>query len=254
MLNRVLAHSIQKIFRATPIHWLRRDPNAWICRNLPRRMIRLGTPEKEDAIARAAATTHELGPQTLWEGYKAVENYKFEVRDATRLPNQVRIDRELGQLMSHIVVTRKPRVVVEFGAAFGVSGMYWLAGLERIRSGVLLTFEPNTSWAAVARSNMAQISQRFDLTVGTFEANIAGKLADGASIDIAFIDAIHTSEFVFRQFELIVEHAASGAVILIDDIAFSPDMASCWTQLAHDPRARASAVVAHRLGIIELQR
>ena len=101
----------------------------------------------------------------------------------------------MGRFFSWLVTNRRPSVIVEFGTAFGVSGMYWLFGLESNGGGTLLTFEPNDVWARIAEANLVAIGRRFELTVGTFEENIDRNLSPGERIDIAFIDAIHTSEF-----------------------------------------------------------
>ena len=83
--------------------------------------------------------------------------------------------------------------MVEFGTAFGVSGMYWLSGLESNNFGELLTFDPNEVWAEIARKNLSGISNRFQLVNGTFEDNIDAYLGSDRQIDMAFIDVIHTS-------------------------------------------------------------
>ncbi len=143
--------------------------------------------------------------------------------------------------------------MVEFGTAFGTSGMYWLSGLESVRCGKLFTFEPNREWASIARENLRAISSRFELTEGTFEDNAQAKLGDGPSIDIAFIDAIHTSAFVLPQFELVLQHLKSGGLVLFDDIDFSDDMADCWRRVAQGSGATASVAVAGHVGLLEVK-
>jgi predicted O-methyltransferase YrrM len=49
-----------------------------------------------------------------------------------------------GDASLHLATALKPRLVVEVGTAFGVSGMYWLLGLRG--SGRLVTFDPNNVW------------------------------------------------------------------------------------------------------------
>jgi predicted O-methyltransferase YrrM len=144
-------------------------------------------------------------------------------------------------------------VIVEFGTAFGVSGMYWLSGLQMNAFGRLLTFEPNEVWARIAGENLSVVSSRFELTVGTFEENIDRVLRPGESIDLAFIDAIHTSEFVRPQFEAVVARLAAGGLVLLDDIDFSRDMRSCWDGIREDDRVAASVEV-ERVGVVELRR
>ena len=74
---------------------------------------------------------------------------------------------------------------------------------------------------------------------------------EGETIDIAFVDAIHTSEFVTPQVELLITLLAPGGLIVLDDISFSDDMCQCWNRWAHDPRVAASVAVGNRVGILE---
>ncbi|HYI23275.1 MAG TPA: class I SAM-dependent methyltransferase [Candidatus Limnocylindrales bacterium] len=207
-------------------------------------------------IQRRARMSYLLGEQPLWHGYAdaRLDPYPLETgRDATRTPLQVSTPDQIGRLFTQVTVERKPHLVVEVGTAFGVSGMYWLAGLEFNGSGHLLTFEPNDAWAETALANLAAIGSRFELVTGTFEDNLAAVDAQGATIDIAFIDAIHTRAIVMSQFELVRSRSAPGALIFFDDIDFSDDMHACWTSLASDAQFAAAAEIG-RVGLLELRR
>ena len=136
--------------------------------------------------------------------------------------------------------------------AFGVSGMYWLSGLEGNNFGELLSFDPNEVWAEIAKKNLSGISNRFQLVNGTFEDNIDAYLGSDRQIDMAFIDAIHTSEFVFSQFEIVVARLAPNGIVLLDDIYFSEDMKYAWKTMALSDRVKASAAI-ERVGIVELK-
>jgi len=100
--------------------------------------------------------------------------------------------------------------------------------------------------------NFGMISDRFYLTVGTFEEHIAARL-NGRKIDIALIDAIHTPEFVSKQFEIVMSHLRWRGIVLLDDIDFSPDMTECWTRLANDPRVLAAFEVEGHVGVLEMR-
>ena len=67
---------------------------------------------------------------------------------------------------------RCPQTVVEFGSAFGFSGMYWVSRLEAAGAGHLYSFEINPIWAEIARSNISHIGTRFTLTMGSFEDHV----------------------------------------------------------------------------------
>ena len=241
----------KSFLRPEPKHialsWVKKSPRAWLATTLfTDSSVRPPICGASAAIEALANQTNDLGPQQLWMGYKD------KARGGTRLPDGVRTSRISGNLFCHIVKLRRPHTIIEFGAAFGISGMYWLAGLEENAAGVLYTFEPNGEWAAIAEHNLKRIGGRFKLTVGTFEESVDTSMPQDKLIDLAFIDAIHTTEFVIKQLELVIERSAPGAIIVLDDIDFSDDMRHCWSIVSRDPRFVASAVVGARIGIVEL--
>ncbi len=200
------------------------------------------------AIIDRTAQTEEAGDRPLWDGYEKVENYSKNT-SRTRSAKQVSTRPRGGGFFSWLVAQRKPETIVEFGTAFGASGMYWLHGIEAADHGHLMTYEPNTDWAGYARENLSSVSDRFTLTNGTFEENAAKTLKKG-SVGIAFIDAIHTSDFVTSQYEILRPYLAKDAIVLFDDIHFSNDMRDCWEKdIAKRSEVQASAQLGTRVGI-----
>lgn len=130
--------------------------------------------------------------------------------------------------------------------------MYWLGGLEQVGAGHLFTFEPNSNWAEIAEINLKKVSDRYTLTIGTFEDN-ANLILKDTSVDMAFVDAIHTSDFVFSQYKILSQFLAPGGIVLFDDINFSDDMQACWSEIARRPEVAASAVIGGRVGMVEIQ-
>jgi len=230
----------------SPLSWIRRECG-WLTEFLEGILAAPSSPALAQ-IEQRAAETQALGPRPLWEGYTGA---RYAGR-TTRSPNEVRTPPRMGAVYTAMVMARKPASVIEFGTAFGVSGMYWLAGLEASDAGHLFTFEPNDDWATVAEGNLRAISDRFTLTRGTFEENAAAVLTPRAT-DIAFIDAIHTSAFVFSQFEILKPYLTERAIVLFDDIGFSPDMVRCWNTIAGSDFVLASAAIGRRVGIVELR-
>ncbi|MCK5564812.1 MAG: class I SAM-dependent methyltransferase [Planctomycetes bacterium] len=226
------------------LKWIKRQRGTWLCENLGsrKRFIPPYNPLM-NKIEEQAASTNNRGDLPVWDGYQQA--------GITRTSNQVRTSYIMGRFFSWLCQKKKPSIIVEFGTAFGVSGMYWLAGLELNKNGRLLTFEPNEQWAKIAKANMESISNRFDLTVGTFEENIDFVLND-QKIDMAFIDAIHSGEFVLPQFKLVMERSSKKAIVVFDDIDYSEDMKDCWNTIANSDQAAASLEVTDRVGIVEL--
>lgn len=187
-----------------------------------------------------AIRTQALGAQPLHALYGE--------QNGTRAPSAVRQAGAVCNVYAYIVAARRPAIVIEFGSAFGVSGMYWNAALERQSHGHLYTFEINPVWAAVAESNIAALGKRFTLTRGSFEENTA-KIP--GRIDVCLIDAIHTTSFVMRQLEIVLSMAAPESIILFDDIDFSDDMKSCWSHIVDASFTRSACVVNRHLGVIQ---
>jgi predicted O-methyltransferase YrrM len=199
-------------------------------------------PHKERIEAILAANHEQLGPQSLAAEYD-MPDAKFTPRDVSSPPFQ-------GDLYAWLVMQRKPRTVVEFGSGFGVSGMYFGAGIEANGSGHLYSFEINESWAEVAERSIAQLTQRFTLTRGAFEDHV--KDVPGP-IDVAFVDGIHTYDFVMKQWEILKPLMSPGGLVLFDDITYGQGMHEAWLEIG-----RSDAVVGavefrrnNRLGLAE---
>jgi len=237
--------------REISVEWIRKDNSSWLTQQFTEAIIKPPKNPFTKKIEQIAADTNKLGSQPLWDGY--AKGDPTNDRGATREPNDVRLDRSIGKLFSYIICMKKPNLIVEFGTAFGVSGMYFLSGLEANKHGKLYTYEPNEVWAEIARKNLSLISNRFKLTIGTFEENIDQHLQKNQKIDVAFIDAIHTSEFVLPQLEIVIARSGSKSIIILDDINFSEDMQQCWQKVAADERFSASATLGKSVGIVELK-
>lgn len=235
--------------RKLPLTWVKRDNNAWLGKLLSGESISPPPSSLGVKIEKRAEQTNKKGAQPLWEGYTNNNDRGGE----ERMPNMVRTHAAMGNLYTYLVEQKKPDIIVEFGTAFGVSGMYFLAGLEHNKKGKLLTFDPNTVWATLAKENLSSISNKFELTNGTFEDNINRVLPEGQYIDIAFIDAIHTREFVYPQLEIVLSRSKKGTIVIFDDITFSEDMRLCWQELSQDERFTCSVDVAQRVGIVEVK-
>ncbi|MER9565873.1 class I SAM-dependent methyltransferase [Mesorhizobium sp. M0571] len=250
IIRRLVQAPLKQILKTPQKVVVRRAmPGSWWASRLPSldRQI-ISTFNEIEAIA---TETQSLGEKPLWEGFSQVKNYPTNTTTG-RTSNQVRTSSDVGNFYAWAAIDKKPNLIVEFGTAFGVSGMYWLAGIEANGSGHLLTFEPNHAWADIAKSNLSRISDKFTLTIGTFEDNLAVVDQFPAKIDMAFIDAIHTSEFVFAQLDLVERRCAPGAIIILDDITFSDDMRACWKAVSQRTRYAAVAEIGGRSGLIEL--
>ncbi len=230
-----------------PIQWVKKNDDSWLSQIFVGDYLVPAANPYSDRIEKLAYLTNKRGAQPLWEGYKG-----NNIAGPTRMPDTVRTVPAIGDLFTLLVQKMQPKTIVEFGTAFGVSGMYFLAGIESNKEGILLTFDPNDVWATLAKDNLSQISDRFKLTVGTFEENIDNVLPKNHTIDLAFIDAIHTKEFVVPQLDIVVSRSSSKAIIILDDINFSDNMMEYWKEVSCDSRFSSSLALGNRVGVLEL--
>jgi predicted O-methyltransferase YrrM len=232
-----------------PVKWIKRETHSRLQAEFNGNTVKPKRTTYSSKIESLAKQTNELGPQPLWKGYG-----KNNSAGANRTPDTVRTGEAIGNLYTNLVQSLQPNIVVEFGTAFGVSGMYFLAGIELNKKGKLLTFEPNDIWREIAIQNLSKIGAKFDSIAGTFEDHIEKSLPNGQSIDMAFIDAIHTKEFVIPQLDIVVEKSNDRAIIILDDIDFSDSMKECWEEVSLDNRFLCSAELGGRVGILELKK
>jgi predicted O-methyltransferase YrrM len=228
--------------------WIKKGENSLLAEIFPEKFIKTKNTPLSIKIEKLAEKTNKKGNQPLWEGYGS-----NNIGGSTRTPNMVRTDPEIGRIYTYLVQSIKPDIIVEFGTAFGVSGMYFLAGIKSNKKGQLLTFDPNTIWIKLAKENLSQISNQFILTNGTFEDNVDSVLSEDNYIDIAFIDAIHTKEFVLPQLEIVISKSRKGTIIILDDINFSVEMSQFWEEVSVDQRFISSMKLNDRVGFLELK-
>ena len=201
-------------------------------------------------IEAAITATNDLGRLPLWEDYKKLTDYGRPIGDnPKRKMSEVRTKAEFCRFYAWLAEQIAPEAIVEFGAAFGASGMYWLAGLSQIDTGVLYSFEPNPVWHPIAQENFDRVSPKHVLANGTFEDNLD---VIEHPVSISLIDAIHTRDFVMAQFDLVRRVSKPGALVLFDDINFSDDMKRCWAEVSEAPDWRGVWQLGGRVGVIEL--
>ncbi len=229
------------------VSWIRGGEDSWIARHVQAPITRCPPPRLASVIELLASMTHRRGQFELWSGYNS-SDIKSESR--VRAPNEVRIAHRLAVFVAHLARQLRPGLIVEIGTAFGVSGMYWVSALEELGAGRFVTFEPNGEWRRIAERNISAISGRAVLVDGTFEGTAAAAGIAEGSIDILSIDAIHTSEAVAGQLEIAAPLLGEKAVVLIDDIKFSPEMYEYWRTIAAAPGIEASFELESRIGVI----
>ncbi len=192
---------------------------------------------RQDAQVRRPAS---VGRLPVREGLPAKRRYPESLTSSQR-----RLDRPLLFLARR---QRREDVIVEFGTAVRRVG-HVLAVRHEHRPSLHIRAEHRLGPSA--EEVLAPISDRFTFD-GAIRSGRSAPLLAPRSVGIAFVDAIHTSEFVFRQYDILKPLMKPGASSSSTTSIFSPDMTDCWRRIAADPSLAASATLTDRVGIIEL--
>jgi predicted O-methyltransferase YrrM len=154
-----------------------------------------------------------------------------------------------GRFLTRLVRELAPRSALELGTGFGLSTAFQTAALELNRSGTLLSLDIE-GMIALARPGLTRLGleHRVELVAGRIEETLDAALERSGPIDYALLDADHTEEGTLREFDAVLPRLADGAVVVLDDIGWTPEMRRAWRRVAQHERVGAS-VGLRRLGI-----
>lgn len=135
----------------------------------------------------------------------------------------------------------EPLSCVELGASFGISAAYQASALEMNNKGTLITLEGSPEIAKIANETMASLNlKRASVVIGPFHATLKGVLESAKPIDFFFNDGHHDHAAVTQYLNDSMPYLAPEAVIVFDDIAWSPGMKKAWLEIEDDERVAAS--------------
>jgi predicted O-methyltransferase YrrM len=161
------------------------------------------------------------------------------VGDACRQYSKSRI---WASLLFHLIRKFKPDACVELGACLGISTAYQASAMELNGRGKVVALEGSSAFAEIAGRNLQSLGlgHRVSVVVGRFQDTLDGVLDDLRSVDYAFIDGHHDEQATVLYFEKLLPHLSRQAVMVFDDIAWSPGMRRAWQRVSSDPRIDVS--------------
>ena len=141
-------------------------------------------------------------------------------------------------LLFRLVRELQPQGVIEMGACVGISACYEAAALELNGSGRLLTLEGSEVLAERSSHTIADLdlAHRARVRIGHFADTLTAAIAELEPVGFAFIDGNHVEKATVDYMNELVPHAADEAVLVFDDINWSPGMRRAWASIVADPR------------------
>jgi predicted O-methyltransferase YrrM len=158
-----------------------------------------------------------------------------------------------GVFLLKLVRAYGPSRGLELGTCVGVSAAYQGSGMQLNGSGELITLEGYRDLADQARELWRDVCLDNVIVVsGRFQHSLPAVLESGR-VDYAFVDGNHQEAATIEYFEQIAARANPGAVLVFDDIYWSPGMLRAWEQIRRDPRIAAHAAIS-RFGVVVFSR
>ncbi|MEJ2593621.1 MAG: class I SAM-dependent methyltransferase [bacterium] len=127
----------------------------------------------------------------------------------------------------------KPRTILEFGTAAGISALYFGKGSPDSR---IITMEGCMGLASVAQKNLKKRNIQAEVEIGEFSAILDKVLERLERLDMVFLDGNHRKKPTLEYFEKCSAKANEESVFLLDDIHWSPGMESAWRAIKKDKR------------------
>jgi len=166
------------------------------------------------------------------------------VRDIARKSS---VSPRKGQFLYRLVKHFKPRIIVEFGTAFGISAMYMAMGY---RNSHIYTLEGCTDTLTIATHNFTRLGLgNIEERCGNFDELLPGILRKAETVDLVFFDGNHKKDATLRYFDECLNHIQNNTIFVIDDIHWSAGMNSAWENIRQHPSVTIS-IDLFELGVV----
>ncbi|MGD9328358.1 MAG: class I SAM-dependent methyltransferase [Cyclobacteriaceae bacterium] len=156
-----------------------------------------------------------------------------------------------SRLFQELIRYFKCRTILELGTSIGINTLYLATSGPDVK---VWTFEGCQPLAGIAEKTFMDLGQdNIKVIIGNIDSTLPRFLHGSGDIDFAFIDANHTYRSTMSYFNLLKPKLSDHAVVIIDDIYWSKEMAKAWHDISkHNPDA--ACIDIFQCGIIIFDR
>ena len=152
-----------------------------------------------------------------------------------------------GMLLFRMVNYYQSKNILELGTSLGIGTSYLALANP---AATVTSIEGSKAIADYAMKNFkANQIQNVQQIVGNFDAVLPDVLANNPPFDFVFIDGNHQYQPTLNYFNLLITKVAEEAILVFDDIHWSPGMKQAWQEIAADTRVKLSVDV-FQFGIV----
>ncbi len=167
----------------------------------------------------------------LYQYYQAVSLREPAVLKALREQThkmstaRMQISPEQGQLMGLLIELTQAKKTLDIGVFTGYSAL--VVALALPVDGKVIACDRNSEWTKIAKKywDLAEVSQKIDLRLGTAQETLEGLLEEGeaGTFDFSFIDADKMNYPVY--YEQSLKLVRSGGLIVVDNVLWGGKVA-----------------------------
>jgi predicted O-methyltransferase YrrM len=215
-------------------------------------------PNDEQVSARIEALRSELAERQN-EYMTVLSGGRFDNDGSHLFPQAGTLNRSLAQIACESSVLPRwgmflylcakatcAKIILELGSSAGISGCYLASARTCER---FITVEGASGLAQLAETNLNGIARNVEVVNASFDDaldRIIPTLRHG--VDLVFMDGDKQKSSLCRTFERVAGHLNRGAVVVFDDIHWSPEMWQAW-QVLRRWRGFSHTISAGRFGV-----
>ena len=151
----------------------------------------------------------------------------------------------------HLSKTSLVNNVLEIGTNLGVSGQYFIKGLEDKNNTRFITLEGVKGLCEIASARFDKLSSqdRFEVIHGLYDKTLPEVVKSKTLFDLVFIDGNHQYEATLNYFEMLKDNLADKAMVIFDDIHWSEGMRNAWRKIC-EQKGIVFSINFFKLGIV----
>lgn len=153
----------------------------------------------------------------------------------------------MGQLLFRITEAYQFRNVLELGTSLGITTAYLASANAGVKCFTMEGCPETARKASVVFKNLGLTNIK--IIDGDISQTLSPVLDELQSVDLVFIDANHTYEAVCGYYKQIEPFLSQNAIVVVDDIYWSPEMTAAWKVLTKSAKVTA-AFDLYRAGIL----
>jgi predicted O-methyltransferase YrrM len=157
-------------------------------------------------------------------------------------------------ILFKVIRETRPVSCLELGTCLGISGSYQASALKFNGEGTISTLEGSEEMVRIARETFSNLGM-VNATVisGPFHQTLQDVLSSCKPIDFFFNDGHHDKLAVIDYFQQALPFLSDSAIVVVDDISWSPGMREAWNYIARHEQTRASFNLGG-MGIVLIER